>query len=997
MAAGAGAAGGSLESTLDRKFQNVSNTMDSIQGLSSWCIENKKYHSLIVRHWMKCLRKSDALHRLNLFYLANDVIQNCKRKNAIVYRTAFAEVLPDAFVLVSTNANSKVVKSVERILSIWEDRGVYSGALIAELRGHLLKEESPPETPVEQKTPVDSKAALKSRIVAEFVPQALIDQLSKYKSSLEEVDLREKQLAAMRVDVCSSDALKKLKDKAGGKKFSKDFEEGSAKLQDFVKFLERQSKGGPPLLEALTNADIFYEMQYQEVKIVANAYQTFANRVSHLKRKLDSLKATLPDLDESPIPSPSADAPSPTGSESPFHDLELPKPDPDLDGSAMDDEAEPPAPSPLSSPGGSPKPAFAVGQSDNREVEDMELSEDEAESVVIIVEEQVKGSTNTAVSSAVPDKTESSVAKEPPVTHTPSSTAAPPASVPSVDLSKIGSLLNSLTSVIKNTGESTTKSLSLSTVTSVPSPPISNVRHNSSSQAEAPLPTPSSASALVQALHRDMELTTDPEPPLSNDSLESKIHNFLQGNPGFSAFNLGFSADPVLGGDNLSPVTGTDTQDGTPVRDEGGGTPTQDEIMDKPQVEPLTSNKGQLSTTETAAKSVSTAYQNITQRDPDSSQQQGHYQPGVAQNGQGYQLYTHGNQDQSTHGIAPPLAHYPQISTQMARPVPGEGAPGNASSNKTVEGFQAANEGDWYGKNYLEGSTQHPRGYNVATPGGAGENQTPGLHPYHRDQAQQPQGLASQHGPPASLGFFKNNLPPVPTLPPPPDGFEAPPSMTTTKMVNPEQQPMSNPETEKLTGARVDNIRGGMVIHDHQHKSMFHHDDPVYNRDNLHRHPDDLHPHPDDPRYQEDPRHYRDAQFHQDDPYRRPEEPYYQSASSPYQYHRGQGRLTPPLSPSEDAVYYAHNYPPRSPSPPHYGPRRPLPPHPEIRHPGPRHPYRPPHPPHHPHPRGHPRAPPFPPFHGPDPRLRGKRPGPRGGGPAGPVFPPKRPHLPPWY
>uniref|UniRef100_A0A8C9YRW7 CID domain-containing protein n=1 Tax=Sander lucioperca TaxID=283035 RepID=A0A8C9YRW7_SANLU len=94
------ASGGSLESTLEKKFRGVSNTMDSIQALSTWCIDNKKYHSLIVRHWMKCLRKSDTSHRLNLFYVANDVIQNCKRKNAIVYRTAFAEMLPDAFLLV---------------------------------------------------------------------------------------------------------------------------------------------------------------------------------------------------------------------------------------------------------------------------------------------------------------------------------------------------------------------------------------------------------------------------------------------------------------------------------------------------------------------------------------------------------------------------------------------------------------------------------------------------------------------------------------------------------------------------------------------------------------------------------------------------------------------------------------------------------------------------------------------------------------------------------
>lgn len=35
-------------------------------------------------------------------------------------------------------------------------------------------------------------------------------------------------------------------------------------------FLEKELKSGPPLLDALRNADIFYEMQYKEVKIVAN-------------------------------------------------------------------------------------------------------------------------------------------------------------------------------------------------------------------------------------------------------------------------------------------------------------------------------------------------------------------------------------------------------------------------------------------------------------------------------------------------------------------------------------------------------------------------------------------------------------------------------------------------------------------------------------------------------------------------------------------------------
>lgn len=66
------------------------------------------------------------------------------------------------------------------------------------------------------------------------------------------------------------------------------------------------------------------------------AYNAFANRVASLKKKLDSLKATLPGPDDSPIPSPSEDAPSPTGSDSPFMVLGA-KVDPELDGKAMDD------------------------------------------------------------------------------------------------------------------------------------------------------------------------------------------------------------------------------------------------------------------------------------------------------------------------------------------------------------------------------------------------------------------------------------------------------------------------------------------------------------------------------------------------------------------------------------------------------------------------------------------------------------------------------------
>ncbi|XP_012790358.2 regulation of nuclear pre-mRNA domain-containing protein 2 isoform X2 [Sorex araneus] len=429
---------GALESSLDRKFQSVTNTMESIQGLSSWCIENKKHHGTIVYHWMKWLRRSAYPHRLNLFYLANDVIQNCKRKNAIIFRESFADVLPEAAALVK---DPSVSKSVERIFKIWEDRNVYPEEMIMALREAL--------------TSANPKAALKSKIVAEFRSQALIEELLLYKRSEEQIELKEKQLSTMRVDVCSTETLKCLKDKTGGKKFSKEFEEASSKLEEFVNGLDKQVKNGPSLTEALENAGIFYEAQYKEVKVVANAYKTFANRVNNLKKKLDQLKSTLPDPEESPVPSPSMDAPSPTGSESPFQ------------GMGGEESRSPAMESEKSA---SPEPA-----TDNRDVEDMELSDMEDDGAKIIVEDRKeKPVDKSAVSTSVPAKPTESISKAPSCAPVPVSvaTAAPPPkpvnatsllspspalalpNLANVDLAKISSILSSLTSVMKSTGVS---------------------------------------------------------------------------------------------------------------------------------------------------------------------------------------------------------------------------------------------------------------------------------------------------------------------------------------------------------------------------------------------------------------------------------------------------------------------------------------------------------------------------------------------------------------
>ncbi|XP_008430959.1 regulation of nuclear pre-mRNA domain-containing protein 2 [Poecilia reticulata] len=668
MAAGSGAASGqgarsstgSLEASLDRRFQGVSNTMESIQSLSTWCIENKKHHSLIVRYWMKWLKKSDHNHRLNLFYLANDVIQNCKRKNAIVFRSAFSDVLPNAALLIK---DGKVRKSVERIFSIWEERNVYPEEVIAQFKASLHKKEKErekqkekekekqkeKETPsnnaptstttkaVSTKTP-PNKAALKSKIVAEFTPHSLIEQLSRHKQAAAEEQVREKQLETLRVDVLSTEAFKRLKDKAGGNNFAKDFEDGSLKLQEFVSFLEKELKTGPPLLEALGNADIFYEMQYKEVKIVANAYNAFANRVNGLKKKLDSLKASLSGPEDSPIPSPSEDAPSPTGSDSPFLEMETAraKVDPELDGKAMDE---------------------GELQNDNRDMEDMDMSDEEAcagaaqdgkldqPSAAVSKTKSDAASKPQSTPTKPPKPSPSVVTTATPVTPTSAkaiTTQTTPLGVnlAKVDLGKISSILSSLTSAMKNTAptqsprpspgtpttptaqsaaskgtppspalasilsrvditpegilnalsKTNTPGLSslLQSVTNTSTAPSNRTSTDSSSVKTPVTPTtPKTKPPLGNSLKQDepgrardwekerqLSPPPPPPPPPRTSAPSSSPPSLESKINSFLQGNPGFSL--ALG--DASP----DGVDGTPVRDEAAGTPTQDEIMDTP-------------------------------------------------------------------------------------------------------------------------------------------------------------------------------------------------------------------------------------------------------------------------------------------------------------------------------------------------------------------------------------------------------------------------------
>ncbi|XP_061193179.1 regulation of nuclear pre-mRNA domain-containing protein 2-like [Saccostrea echinata] len=319
------------EENLEKKMLNVSNTQDSIQSLSLWLIHHKSHHKRVVDVWLNTFKKVPSKQKLVLFNLCNDVCQNGKRKRAGIYIESFKTVLTEA---IAFSRDKSIQPNIGRILKIWGERSIFPKGYLDELTEMLMKD-SPAPTPVGNNavspaTPAGSTPATptqaykpttkikdEEKILAEFKPQMLIDKINSYKRLEGEVELKFKQISSLKLDASSVEAVSQLKDRAHGKQFSQQFEDSCSKLENYVSSAEQQIQEQKVMIELLEQSQVFYDEQYREARIVANAYKNFGTRINNLRKKLEDLMKSLP----SPVPSPSYDAPSP-GNTPPLEEID---------------------------------------------------------------------------------------------------------------------------------------------------------------------------------------------------------------------------------------------------------------------------------------------------------------------------------------------------------------------------------------------------------------------------------------------------------------------------------------------------------------------------------------------------------------------------------------------------------------------------------------------------------------------------------------------------
>ncbi|KAJ4823202.1 hypothetical protein Tsubulata_015151 [Turnera subulata] len=119
---------------LVEKLAKLNSTQASIETLSHWCIFHMNKAKQVVETWDRQFHCSPREQRLAFLYLANDILQNSRRKGS-EFVGEFWKVLPDALRDVIANGDEFGRNAAQRLIVIWEERKVFGS------RGQILKDE----------------------------------------------------------------------------------------------------------------------------------------------------------------------------------------------------------------------------------------------------------------------------------------------------------------------------------------------------------------------------------------------------------------------------------------------------------------------------------------------------------------------------------------------------------------------------------------------------------------------------------------------------------------------------------------------------------------------------------------------------------------------------------------------------------------------------------------------------------------------------------------
>ncbi|XP_051519006.1 zinc transporter 2-like isoform X2 [Myxocyprinus asiaticus] len=287
------------DSALEKKLSELSNSQQSVQTLSLWLIHHRKHSKTIVKVWYNELKKAQVSRKLTFLYLANDVIQNSKRKGP-EFTQDFAPFIVDAFKHVSSEGEESCKKHLSRVLSIWKERAVYENDVLNKLSEVLQVENKAKKRPYEEIKVNDDDFASQSSPGEPPQTSELIRALQELENAASSDAVLRQRISALPPEAQDTSLLHKVTDKESGERLSRLVEEACMLLADYSGRLAAEIDDRRQLTRTLASF-----LQSQKDGLAQNEqkleeYKRKLARVSLVRKELRSRLSNLPDLSRLP-------------------------------------------------------------------------------------------------------------------------------------------------------------------------------------------------------------------------------------------------------------------------------------------------------------------------------------------------------------------------------------------------------------------------------------------------------------------------------------------------------------------------------------------------------------------------------------------------------------------------------------------------------------------------------------------------------------------------
>jgi len=107
------------------KLNSLNETQDSIVANAQWIMFHRRHADRTASLWLQRLQDSPIPKRLNLIYLANEVVQQSRARGKQDFMLAFEPVMADATTLAYKGASQDVQGKIKRVVEVWKQRSIF--------------------------------------------------------------------------------------------------------------------------------------------------------------------------------------------------------------------------------------------------------------------------------------------------------------------------------------------------------------------------------------------------------------------------------------------------------------------------------------------------------------------------------------------------------------------------------------------------------------------------------------------------------------------------------------------------------------------------------------------------------------------------------------------------------------------------------------------------------------------------------------------------------